>query len=100
MPTDLVLAITGRDNPNRGSDAYAALARPEWMTDANCRRSGVNFWPGQGQDVREALAVCEACPVREPCLALALERREYGIWGGTTEIARKKMRSQRRRSAA
>jgi WhiB family redox-sensing transcriptional regulator len=31
----------------------------------------------------QAQALCAACPVRELCLAGALERREpHGVWGG------------------
>lgn len=34
-------------------------------------------------DVEQAKALCLDCPVREVCLAGALERREpWGVWGG------------------
>ncbi|MEU3986059.1 WhiB family transcriptional regulator [Streptomyces sp. NPDC026672] len=39
---------------------------------------------------RQAKAVCEGCPVREPCLRWALRTgRTTGIWGGTTEAERR-----------
>ncbi len=35
-------------------------------------------------DIAEAMATCQGCPGRLPCLAGAIGRREtYGIWGGT-----------------
>jgi WhiB family redox-sensing transcriptional regulator len=34
-------------------------------------------------DLEQAKALCTDCPVREMCLAGALERREpWGVWGG------------------
>lgn len=38
--------------------------------------------------------ICVDCPVREPCLRHAVEHNEQGIWCGTTERQRKKMRSE------
>jgi len=37
--------------------------------------------------------VCVDCPVRQPCLEWAVEHPEHGIWAGTTERQRLKMRS-------
>lgn len=39
-----------------------------------------------------AIAMCNRCPVIEPCLAFALEHREEGVWGGTTAKERTEMR--------
>jgi WhiB family redox-sensing transcriptional regulator len=34
-------------------------------------------------DLELAKAICEACPLRRPCLAGAIERAEpFGVWGG------------------
>jgi len=34
-------------------------------------------------DLELAKAMCESCPLRVPCLAGAVERREpFGVWGG------------------
>ncbi|KAB8195195.1 WhiB family transcriptional regulator [Nonomuraea phyllanthi] len=39
--------------------------------------------PGRSQ-VEQAKHVCARCPVREACLAYALDTRQaYGVWGGT-----------------
>jgi WhiB family transcriptional regulator, redox-sensing transcriptional regulator len=38
---------------------------------------------------QRAKAICGCCPVRERCLAFALDtRQEYGIWGGRDEDER------------
>jgi WhiB family redox-sensing transcriptional regulator len=48
----------------------------------------------------EAKAVCERCPVREPCLEYAISSREKeGVWGGLTARERRRLIRQRRRSA-
>jgi hypothetical protein len=42
--------------------------------------------------------ICRGCPVRRDCLATALTRHEWGVWGGTTEHERERLgmrRSQR-----
>jgi WhiB family redox-sensing transcriptional regulator len=37
-----------------------------------------------------AKAICNVCPVQEPCAEYALAISEpYGIWGGTSEQDRK-----------
>ena len=42
----------------------------------------------------EAKRIRQACPVRTPCLAWALDQRSSsGIWGGTTEDERRAIRS-------
>ena len=41
------------------------------------------FFAETPQDVERAKALCVDCPVRQACLAGALERREpWGVWGG------------------
>jgi WhiB family redox-sensing transcriptional regulator len=53
----------------------------EWRAKAAC----VGLWDLMYDDDREveAIAVCRQCPVRAPCLAVALIRREpAGVWGG------------------
>ena len=46
------------------------------------------FFAEAPADVEAAKALCRDCPVRETCLAGALERREpWGVWGGELFIA-------------
>ena len=41
------------------------------------------FFAESPADVEAAKALCLECPIRERCLAGALERREpWGVWGG------------------
>lgn len=72
-----------------------------WRHRAACR--GVDpdiFYPTSDEEVEAAKAVCDECPVREPCLEHALARRERdGVWGGATERERRRMIRQRRKTA-
>ncbi|BDT39633.1 WhiB family transcriptional regulator [Streptomyces antibioticus] len=52
--------------------------------------------------IEEAKAVCRRCPVMERCLQWALESgQEHGVWGGTDEDERRRMRRRaaRKRTA-
>jgi WhiB family transcriptional regulator, redox-sensing transcriptional regulator len=54
-----------------------------------CRVNDAELWFAESPaDVEFAKSLCRACPVREACLAGALERREpWGVWGGELFIA-------------
>lgn len=55
---------------------------------------------GRGaRQVNQAKAVCARCPVRERCLNAALDAGWTGVWGGTTETERTKLRRGRRPAA-
>ena len=73
-----------------------------WRDHAACK--GLDpalFYPGPGEDLAPALAICRRCEVREPCLEHALTRGEcYGIWGGESEHRRRVIRAQRRAAAS
>ena len=77
----------------------AMLSRPNWQADAACRDLPVDwFFPEQGPNawyqLRQAVAVCQDCPVIADCLnyALTFEPRSLpGIWGGTSENQRRAM---------
>lgn len=73
----------------------------DWMDDAACASVDPDlFFPGRGEDVRPAKAVCAVCPVRARCLDHALAEHEvHGVWGGTSENERRKIRSERHRAA-
>ena len=79
------------------------LARPAWHENAACSGLGNElFYPGRvwgnPDAVRQAAAakvVCALCPVKEQCREAGLEER-FGIWGGTTERDRRKLRRERR----
>jgi WhiB family redox-sensing transcriptional regulator len=77
-----------------------------WMEGAPCKGLSGMFhptlqWRGETQRLfhateKDAKAVCAACPVKEQCLEYALTNREYGVWGGTTEAERRRIRTARR----
>ena len=64
---------------------------------------GDAFFAEAPADVEAAKALCRDCPVREACLAGALERREpWGVWGGElfiggVVVARKRPRGRPRK---
>jgi WhiB family redox-sensing transcriptional regulator len=76
----------------------ALLNPPKWQVRANCAGMATElFFPERGEPHTEAKAVCDACEVKVECLEFALSSAEqYGIWGGYSERARRKMRRQRR----
>lgn len=79
-----------------------SVATP-WHLLGLCRGSdpGV-FYPSPDDDSEAdaAKAVCDSCPVRQPCLEFALNTREkHGVWGGLTERERRRVLRQRRRTA-
>lgn len=66
--------------------------RERWMDDAACAQIGTEFFfPENGGSTREAKAICAACPVKAQCLAFGMNT-DQGIWGGTTERVRQRMR--------
>ena len=69
-----------------------------------CRAGDGDLWFAEAPAVlEEAKARCAPCPLREACLAGALDRREpWGVWGGEifdggAVIARKRPRGRPRK---
>jgi WhiB family transcriptional regulator, redox-sensing transcriptional regulator len=58
------------------------------------------FFPEQGGNSRAAKRICMTCDVREECLQYALDNDEAGVWGGMSEIARKRIRWAAQAAAA
>lgn len=65
--------------------------RADWATvdwaRAACRSDDGGlvdlFFSEQLDDISRAKSICATCPVIEPCLEGALQRREpWGVWGG------------------
>lgn len=77
----------------------------DWQLEAKCaelptRRSDAMFFPERGGSSKAAREMCACCPVRAECLEFALDNKEqHGIWGGTSERERRKLRSARRVAA-
>lgn len=81
-----------------------AVTTPE--LDLPCRSGDADLWFAESPaELERAKVFCADCPVRETCLAGALERREpWGVWGGEifergAVIARKRPRGRPRKNA-
>ena len=68
-----------------------------WRGRAKCKGLDTNlFYPERGVSAYAAKTICGGCPVQAACLNYALTAREHiGIWGGTSERDRKKLRQRR-----
>jgi WhiB family redox-sensing transcriptional regulator len=80
-----------------------ALANADyhWRDEASCRDTNPDlFFPigttGQALvQIDNAKRVCQACPVQRDCLDFALAtNQDSGVWGGTSEEERRKLRRQ------
>jgi WhiB family redox-sensing transcriptional regulator len=62
--------------------AASDVVLPCWTEDPD-------LWFAESpQSVEDAKALCVPCPLREACLAGALDRREpWGVWGGQLVVA-------------
>ena len=67
-----------------GSVKTLARRATELAGPVPCRSGDSWLWFAQNpDDLEEAKARCRRCPLRVPCLAGAVERREpCGVWGG------------------
>lgn len=66
----------------------------EWQGLARCVEVDPEiFFPERGGSSKAARAVCNDCAVKQQCLLYALTNREqFGIWGGTSERERRRLR--------
>lgn len=79
-----------------------SMEHVDWRDDAACRHADPDlFFPPdttgpavpQVEQAERAKGICQACPVRTPCLSWALDQgSSFGIWGGTTEDERRAIR--------
>ncbi len=79
-------------------DLVAAIGvRPDWLRSAACAGfPAAIFYPTQGQPTAPGKEVCRGCVVRADCLEYALSNGEkVGIWGGTSERQRRRIRMAR-----
>jgi WhiB family redox-sensing transcriptional regulator len=70
----------------------------EWRKYALCRHyDPALFFPHGLEGVQEAQAVCAGCPVKQECLEFALATNQvHGVWGGTSERERVRIRRSAR----
>ena len=69
----------------------------DWQANARCTEVDPEiFFPERGGSSKAARAVCNRCEVRMQCLEYALNNKEqFGIWGGTSERERRRLRRER-----
>ena len=86
---------------------HRARLRLEAAGAIPCREYDPQLWFAERpEQVELAKALCGECPLRQECLAGALERREpWGVWGGQLVVdgaivARKRGRGRPRKDAA
>lgn len=66
-----------------------------WVEEAVCSQTDPEiFHPAKGESRRAAVKICQSCPVIAECLNWALQHKETGIWGGTSENQRKQLRRE------
>lgn len=66
------------------------------LSEGSCRGLDPElFFPGRGESTTEARAVCQTCPCLDACLEWAIANESFGVWGGTTERERRRIRKQR-----
>lgn len=94
---------------SRALELFVEEFEPTWQSRARCRAPGMMdlFFPPTDhseikgeKEVREEQAkiICGTCPVQKPCLMLALKMndRQEGIWGGANLAERKQLLAQMR----
>ena len=71
-----------------------------WTNRALCKNLDTElFFPQRGESTVHVKMVCRACPVVKPCLEYSMRNMEkFGVWGGTSERERRRMRSAKTRS--
>lgn len=67
-----------------------------WKANAACHGMTDVFFPSRGESIAEAREICRRCPVTRECLDYAMRHNEkFGVWSGTSERQRRRMRRQR-----
>lgn len=85
---------TARPKQNTFTEVLTLSNLPEWHDQAVCKGKDPDLWfLDRGDSSAEAKAICAECPVEAECLDWALTRKEpRGIWGGTSERERRRIR--------
>jgi|TARA_B110001454_G_C12709424_1_gene430069 hypothetical protein len=78
-----------------------SIEKRDWTLKALCKDLETDiFYPQRGESTVIIKTICRACPVVKPCLEYAMRNMEkFGIWGGTSERERRRMRSAKTRYA-
>lgn len=67
-----------------------------------CAEIGGDFWFPEKADTSSemflAKSICGSCTHKTECLEWAIDNERFGIWGGTTETQRQRLRVIRAKS--
>ena len=72
-----------------------------WQAEAKCNGLDPDyFYPeglGHHENNKNALELeaaqfCKGCPVKQACLEYAVATNQFGVWGGTSEKQRRRLR--------
>ena len=89
-------------------DEWHTELDPTFMRHGACVGADTNlFFPKRGDVPRKAIRVCNGtqyhppCPVKQQCLdyAMSLPATLVGVWGGTTQQDRRRLRYERDKQA-
>ena len=74
------------------------LMPPEWTRKALCAEVDPEiFFPDKGDKTAHVKQICKACTVRAECLEYSFKHNErFGVWGGLTELDRRRLRSRKK----
>ena len=87
---------------SRPQDERSSAKTTAWMAAGACRDADPSvFFPNDGVGVEVARTICKRCSVRAQCLDYAIALHiEHGVWGGTSERARRRVAQARRRQSS
>ena len=73
----------------------------DWSDEAICKDLDTQvFFPKRGEATAPIKVICSVCPVVKPCLEYAMKSGEkFGVWGGTSERERRRIRGMRSRQS-
>ena len=78
-----------------------SAASDDWRALSACRDTDPDLFFPVGttgpaiEQIENAKSVCDTCEAKQPCLEFALTtNQDSGIWGGTSEEERRKLRKQ------
>lgn len=90
---------------SHSTDKLVQHADDSWMKtkEKNCHGMSPNVFFSPAREgtssyvevVRNARAVCQGCCVISECLEYAVATRQHGVWGGTDEAERRRIRRRR-----
>lgn len=71
-----------------------------WMQEGLCRNHDRSIFFSESRYVKElAKKICNECPITETCLEHAIKNNEVGVWGGTTESERSRLKIKRKNTS-